>query len=90
MVTHGHFAVNDKKTNVPSMLLKKGDRLAFRGKSSGHEEYKAIVESHKSKEVPSWLTVDREKMEISIVDFPRREDVTVPIEEHLIVELYSK
>jgi len=90
IVTHGHFAVNDQKTNIPSMLVKKGDRLCFRVKSSEQEEYKAIVEFHKTKTIPSWLTVDRDKMEISIVDFPKREDVTLPIEEHLVVELYSK
>ena len=64
--------------------------MAYREKSKNHDELGAIVESNTSKTVPGWLDVDRERMEIKVLSFPNREDVAVEVEEHLIVELYSK
>ncbi len=90
LITHGHFRINGRKANVPSLLVAKGDVIAFREKSAGLEELKAIVEFHKNKAVPGWLEVDREKMEVKVLSFPTREDVTFPVEERLVVELYSK
>jgi small subunit ribosomal protein S4 len=90
MVTHGHFSVNGRKATAPSMLLTKGDLVAFRERSAGHEEYKAIVESKKTKTVPGWLEVDRDNMTAKVLSFPTREDVSIPVEEHLVVELYSR
>jgi small subunit ribosomal protein S4 len=90
MITHGHFSVNGRKVTAPSMLVIKGDVVAFRERSAGHEEYKAIVEFNKNKTVPGWVEVDRDNMAAKVLSFPTREDVSIPVEEHLVVELYSR
>lgn len=90
LITHGHYQVNDRKVNIPSFVVDKGDVVAFREKSTKNEELKALVESNKNKTVPGWIEVDVEKMEAKILSFPTREDITLPVEEHLIVELFSK
>ncbi len=90
LITHGHFRVNNWKVNVPSYLVSKGDNILFKDKSAKHEELKAIVSSNKSKTIPGWIDVDWESMQAKILDFPTREDITFPVEEHLVVELYSK
>jgi small subunit ribosomal protein S4 len=90
LISHGHFRINDHKVNIPSLLVEKEDLLTFQEKSAEHEELDAIVESQKNKEVPPWLEVDSENKKVRVVSYPKREDVPLPIEEHLIVELYSK
>jgi len=90
LITHGHFRINDIKVNIPSMQVDKGDVITFEPKTIGKEEMKAIVESHKGKAVPGWLEADRENAQARILAFPSREDIPFPVEEHLIVELYSK
>jgi small subunit ribosomal protein S4 len=90
MITHGHFRINDRKVSIPSIQVKKGDIISLREKSAQKEEIRAILEFNKSKEVPGWLEVDRENMKIKVLALPKREDVTLSVEEHLIVELYSK
>jgi small subunit ribosomal protein S4 len=72
------------------MLVNKGDVVAFRGGSRGKEEYKAIVEYNKNKTVPGWLEVNSDNMAAKVLSFPKREDVSIPVEEHLVVELYSR
>ncbi len=90
LITHGHFRVNNGKVNVPSYLVDKGDTILFKDKSAKHEELKALVSSNKTKTVPGWVDVDWEKMQAKILTFPAREDITFPVEEHMVVELYSK
>jgi len=90
LITHGHFQVNEKKVNVPSFLVDKNDVISFRNKSASNETLKAIVDSNKNKTVPGWIEVDSEKIQAKILSFPSREDITIPVEEHMIVELYSK
>jgi len=90
LITHGHYQVNDRKVNIPSFVVNKGDVVSFREKSTKNEELKALVESNKNKAVPSWIEADAEKMEAKILSFPTREDITLPVEEHLVVELFSK
>jgi len=90
LITHGHYQVNDRKVNIPSFVVDKGDVVSFREKSTKNEELKAIVESNKNKTVPGWIEVDAEKKEAKILSFPTREDITLPVEEHLVVELFSK
>jgi small subunit ribosomal protein S4 len=90
LISHGHFRIEGHKINVPSQLVNKGDVVSFRDKSKKHEELKALVEYNKSKSVPGWLEVDRDKMEIKVLAFPAREEIPIPVEEHLVVELYSK
>jgi len=90
LISHGHFRIHGHKVNVPSQLVNKGDVVSFRDKSKKHEELKALVEHNKSKMVPGWLEVDTDRMEIKVLSFPTREDIPIPVEEHLVVELYSK
>ena len=88
LVTHGHFTVNGKKANIPSMEVKAGDVIKVKEKSQSSPKFKEIKEM--SITVPSWMIVDVEKLEGKVVAMPRREDIDTPIAEHLIVELYSK
>jgi small subunit ribosomal protein S4 len=90
LITHGHYLVNDRKVNIPSFLVNKGDIVSFKEKSMKNEELKALVESNKNKTVPGWIEADPERMEAKILSFPTREDITLPVEEHLVVELFSK
>ena len=88
LVTHGHFTINGKKANIPSMEVKAGDVVAVKAKSQQSPKFKEIKDMQIT--VPSWMTVDVAKLEGKVVAMPRREDIDTPIAEHLIVELYSK
>jgi small subunit ribosomal protein S4 len=88
LVTHGHFTVNGKKVDIPSFEVKAGDVIKVKEKSTSSPKFKEIKEMTIS--VPSWITVDVDKLEGKVVALPKREDIDTPIEEHLIVELYSK
>ena len=88
LVTHGHFTVNGKKADIPSMELKAGDVIAVKEKSQKSPKFKEIKEM--SITVPAWMEVNIDKLEGKIVAMPRREEIDTPIAEHLIVELYSK
>lgn len=88
MVTHGHFTLNGHKADIPSMTLSVGDVIQLKDKSKASDKFKALGEIAKT--TPSWVTVDFEKMQGTIAALPSREDIDLPIEEHLIVELYSK
>lgn len=89
LVVHGHFSVNGKRVNVPSILLSVGDVIEIIEKSRSSAKFKELVENHKSS-VPQWLSVDPENMQGRVIAEPSREDIELPIEEHLIVEWYSK
>jgi len=89
LVTHGHFQVNGAKVDIPSVLLSVNDVVAFKERSRNSEKIKSIVENHSGNTV-KWVDVDLEQLRGSIVAEPTREDIDIPIEEHLIVELYSK
>ena len=89
LVVHNHFTVNGKKVNVPSYLVKAGDVIAVSEKSRSSEKIKAVVEACASRPKPEWISV-ADNMEAKIVNLPTREQIDVPIEEHLIVEFYSK
>jgi small subunit ribosomal protein S4 len=88
LVTHGHFTLNGKKVDIPSLQVKAGDVIKVKEKSQNSPKFKEIKDMAIS--VPSWMTVDVEKLEGKVVAIPRREDIDTPIAEHLIVELYSK
>ena len=88
LVTHGHFRVNGKKVDIPSYEVKAGDVIKVKEKSASSPKFKEIKDMTIS--VPSWLTVDVEKLEGKVVTLPTREDIDTPVAEHLIVELYSK
>ena len=90
MVRHGHFEVNGKKVNIPSYLCKAGDVIALKDSSRSSDKFKAVLEANGSKPIPKWLSFDPEKLEGTILNLPERDDIDLPIEEHYIVELYSK
>ena len=88
LVTHGHFTVNGKKVNIPSYEVKAGDVIAVKAKSQNSPKFKEIKEMEVG--IPGWLSVDREKLQGTVLAEPTRDQIDTPIEEHLIVELYSK
>ncbi len=90
LVNHGHFTVNGKKVNIPSYLVKVGDVIAVREKSKNSPKFKAIREVTEGKLIPKWLELDADNLTGQVVSLPAREDIDIPIQEHLIVELYSK
>ena len=90
LVTHGHYKVNGKKVNVPSYLLKAGDEIAIKDKSKESTKIQATVEANASRPVPQWLDLNAETLSAKVLALPTREQIMVPVEEHLIVELYSK
>jgi small subunit ribosomal protein S4 len=90
LVTHAHFTVNGQKVNIPSYLLKVGDVVALTEKSKSSPKTKAIGEIAGSKVIPKWLDFDAENLSGKVVALPSREDIDLPVKEHLIVELYSK
>lgn len=90
LVRHNHFTVNGKKANIPSMLLKPGDVIAVTEKSKTLDKIKNIIENNSSRVRPKWLDVDITNFVSKVMEMPSREDIDINIEEHLIVELYSK
>ena len=90
LVTHGTFEVNGEKVDIPSYLVKAGDVITVREVRKDNGTVKASVEENASRPVPAWLEKDAEKLSGKVVRLSAREEVDLPIEEHLIVELYSK
>ena len=90
LVTHGHIAVNGKRVNIPSFLVKPGMIISLRERSRNLEKIKNNVEANAFRQPPKWLEYDANNMIVKVVGVPAREDIDLPIEEHLIVELYSK
>lgn len=90
LVRHGHYTLNGHKANIPSILLKAGDVVAVVDKSRQNEKLKAVIEANSAHPVPTWMSFDPEKMTVVINQLPNREDIDLDVEEHLIVELYSK
>ena len=90
IVDHKHVLVNGKCVNIPSYLVKAGDEIEIREKSKGSERYKAILEVTGGRLVPEWIDVDQENLKGTVKELPNREAIDVPVNEMLIVELYSK
>ena len=90
LVTHGTFEVNGKKVDIASYLVKPGDVIAVREIRKDNGTIKNNIEENASRPVPEWLEKDAEKLSGKVVRLAAREDIDLPIEEHLIVELYSK
>ena len=89
-VRHGHFQVNGRKVNIPSFLVKPGDLVEVR---PGSREISALLANRETtghQAVPSWIEVDRENLRAKILSHPQRQEIALPIQEQLIVELYSK
>jgi small subunit ribosomal protein S4 len=91
LVTHGHFMLNGRRVDIPSIRMKAGDVLTVTPRSSKTEYFKRIDDvSPAPSEIPSWMKVDRKKLEISITGVPSREEAEPEINEQLIVEYYSR
>ena len=90
LTLHDHIRVNGKKVNIPSYLIKAGDEIAICDKSKESTKIKATVEANASRPVPQWLDLNAEALTGKVLALPTREQIMVPVEEHLIVELYSK
>lgn len=90
LVVHAHYQVNGRKVDVPSYLLKAGDVITVKDKSRDSEKIKAVLEENASRPVPAWLDKNAETLSATVVKLPDREEIAVPVEEHLIVEFYSK
>ena len=90
LVTHGAFEVNGHKVDIPSYLVKAGDVIAVREIRKDNGAIKIAVEETGSRPVPAWLEKDQEKLSGKVVTLATREDIDLPVEEHLIVELYYK
>ncbi len=91
LVNHGHFTVNGRKVNIPSYLVKVGDVIEVREKSRQSVKFKRFVgEDAIIVNVPQWLEKEKNALKGAVTKLPAREDIDLPIEEHLIVELYSK
>lgn len=90
LVRHAHFTINGKKVNIPSYLVKAGDVIAINEKSMSSDKIKSVIEANSARPSAAWLEVDREHGQVSVTNLPTRDQIDFPIEEHLIVELYSK
>ena len=90
LVNHGHFTVNGKKVNIPSYQVKPGMVIELKESSRKIERFKENVEANSSIAIPRWLEFDSNNMVGKVVAAPTREDIEFPVEEHLIIELYSK
>ena len=90
LVSHGHFNVNGARVDIPSYRIKVGDVISLRENSKKSVKFKEIVEATNGRLIPSWLDMDKEKLAAKVVRMPAKEDLDYEIEEHLIVELYSK
>ncbi|MCI7084849.1 MAG: 30S ribosomal protein S4 [bacterium] len=91
LVNHGHFTVNGKKVNIPSYLVKVGDVIEVKEKSRSTTRFKSIADGETAAmAAPKWLQKDESLLGGKVIAAPQREDIDFPVEEHLIVELYSK
>ena len=90
IVDHKHVLVNGKQVNIPSYLIKAGDVIEIKEKNKGSQRYKDILEVTGGRLVPEWLECDQENLKGTVKELPAREAIDVPVNEMLIVELYSK
>ena len=90
LVRHGHVTVDGRKVSIPSFRVGKGQVVAIKERSRANEQIKASVETARARGVPAWLDLTPEAFSGRVVELPKREDIKLPIQEQLIVELYSK
>ena len=90
MVRHNHFKVNGRKVNIPSYQVKPGDKVEVKEKSRNGPQIQEAMETVVRRGIPSWIEVDKEKFQGTLTALPNREEFTIPVQEQLIVELYSK
>jgi len=90
LVRHGHFLVDGRKASIPSIQVKEGSRISVRERSRKVARIAGALETLEGRSVPQWVEIDKEKFEGTVKAMPVREDITMPIQEQLIVELYSR
>ena len=90
IIDHKHVKVNGKGVNVPSYLVKAGDVIEIKEKQKASQRYKDVLEVTAGRSVPEWLTSDKENLKGTVNELPKRDAIDVPVDEMLIVELYSK
>jgi small subunit ribosomal protein S4 len=90
LVRHGHFLINGRKVDVPSYTVRAGDQVGVLGRSQKNPTIEHAIEEVKGRGIPAWLTFDGNSMTGRIVSLPTREQINLPVQEQLIVELYSK
>lgn len=90
LVNHAHFTVNGNKVDIPSYLVKPGDVVAVKDTSKTTDEFKTLVEDNSARPVPKWVEANKDAMSAKVVALPEREEIATPVEEHFIVEFYSK
>ncbi len=90
LVGHGHFTVNGKKVDIPSYRIKAGDVIALSEKSKKSPKFAQVVEATNGRVIPLWLDMNKEAMSAKVTRLPEREELDYEIEEHLVIELYSK
>ena len=90
IVGHKHVLVNGKCVNIPSYTVKPGDKIEIKEKVKGYQRYKDVLETTEGRLIPDWLEADHETLTGTVKEIPTREQIDVPVNEVLIVELYSK
>lgn len=90
LVLHGHFTVNGKRVNIPSFLVSANDVIAVCDKSRTNGRIAEILNVTSGRAIPEWLSFDADKLQGTVLTYPKREDIDLPVQEHLIVELYNK
>ena len=90
VVNHGHILVNGSRVDIPSYLVKPGDVITVKEKTKNSDHMKEVVEANSSRVVPAWLDMDKNTLTGKVVSLAEREHIDYEVEEHLIVELYSK
>jgi len=90
LVRHGHFRVNGRKVNIPSYLTRPGDEITVKEKSRGTNRFKELWEIAAQRTMPEWLDLDIDNWKGRVVRLPSRDEIDVPVSEHLIIELYSR
>jgi len=90
LVRHGHFRVNGRKAAIPSMLMRPGDKVTLRERSQKVDRITSALDALEGKSVPQWLEIEKAEFKGVVRSMPTREDITMPIQEQLIVELYSR
>lgn len=90
LIRHRHVQINNKRVDIPSYLVEKGDEISLRARSRKMHMVKLSLDKKIEKGIPAWLSLDKAGMKGLIVDMPKREEIPLPVQEKLIIELYSK
>jgi small subunit ribosomal protein S4 len=90
LISHGHIRVNNRKVDIPSYLVKAGDQIALKERIRKNTFLLAAVDHTRARGIPEWLSLDADALKGSVVALPSRESITLPIQEQMIIELYSK